>query len=252
MSERMNPCCVIVGAGQGLGMNVARRFAQGGFDIALISRNQKKLDRLADTLNLEGFTAQGFVADAAIEEVLNTAFDRIKQWNANIAVLIYSAAAMISDSVTNLTPNIMMANMALNLGGAICSVNQVLPSMRARGGGSIIITGGGLGLEPYPNWASLSAGKAALRNYTIALYKALAPEEIHVAVISVCGIVKSGGQFAPDRIAEEYWQLHAESKPNWRRELVYLPQGADPYYNDLEGVYRSTSIPISMKGQFTT
>ncbi len=31
------PCCVIVGAGPGIGLIVARRFAQGGFDIVLIS-----------------------------------------------------------------------------------------------------------------------------------------------------------------------------------------------------------------------
>jgi short-subunit dehydrogenase len=157
---------------------------------------------------------------------------------------------MISDNVIDLTPSTMLDKMALNLGGAICSVNQALPSMRARGDGTILITGGGLGLEPYPNWATLSAGKAALRNYTIALHKALSPEEIHVAVIAVCGIVEAGGQFDPVQIAEEYWQLHAESKPNWRRELVYLPPGADPYYNDLEGIYRSTSLPISSKENF--
>ncbi|MCG8687168.1 MAG: SDR family NAD(P)-dependent oxidoreductase [Desulfobacterales bacterium] len=250
MSENMNPCCVVVGVGDGLGMNVARRFAQGGFDIALISRNQEKLDHLSYTLNFEGFTAQGFAADAGIEEKLISAFNRVKQWNANIGVLIYNAAAMISDNVIDLAPSSMMDSMALNLGGAICSVNQVLQSMRGRGGGSILITGGGLGLEPYPNWASLSAGKAALRSYTIALHKALFPEEIHVAVIAVCGMVEPGGQFDPDRIAEEYWQLHAESKPNWRRELVYLPQGADPYYNDSEGVFRSTSLPIKMKDHF--
>lgn len=226
-------------------MNIARRFAQGGFDIALISRNQKKLVSLAESLNSEGYTAQGFAADAAIEQKLKSAFDRINEWNGNIGVLIYNAAAMISDNVTDLTPSSMMDKMALNLGGAICSVNQMLPIMRKRGGGTILITGGGLGLEAYPNWASLSAGKAALRSYSIALHKALAPEEIHVAVIAVCGIVEAGGQFDPDRIAEEYWQLHAESKPNWRRELVYLPQGADTYYNDSEGVYRSTSLPIN-------
>lgn len=247
MSEPMNPCCIIVGAGHGLGMNIAQRFAQGGFDIALISRNQEKLDRLSDTLDSEGYTAQGFAADAGVENELSSAFDRIKQWNQNIGVLIYNAAAMISDNVMDLTPSTMMDSMALNLGGAICSVNQVLPSMRGRGGGSILITGGGLGLEPYPNWASLSAGKAALRSYTIALHKALIPEDIHVAVIAVCGIVESGGPFDPRRIAEEYWQLHAESKPNWRREQVYLPKGADPYYNDSQGVYRSTSLPVNMK-----
>ncbi len=239
-------CCVIVGAGPGLGLNIARRFAQGGFNIALISRDQNKLDGLTETLNSEGYIAQGFAADAAIEQELQSAFSRISQWNGDIGALVYNAAAVISDNVLNMTPSSMMDKMSLNLGGAICSVNQVLPPMRGRGGGTILITGGGLGLEPYPDWASLSAGKAALRSYTLALHKALSPEEIHVAVIAICGIVEVGGPFDPDRIAEEYWQLHAESKPNWRRELVYLPQGADPYYNDTAEIYRSTSLPIGL------
>jgi short-subunit dehydrogenase len=242
-------CCVIVGAGPGLGLNVARRFAQGGFDLALISRDQSKLDGLSETLNSEGYTAKGFAADAAIEQELQSAFSRITQWNDDIGALVYNASAMIADNVLDMTPSSMMDKMALNLGGAICSVNQVLPPMRGLGGGTILITGGGLGLESYPDWASLSAGKAALRSYTLALHKALFTEEIHVAVIAVCGIVEAGGAFDPDRIAEEYWQLHAESKPNWRRELIYLPQGADPYYNDAVGVYRSTSLPIGIESK---
>jgi len=240
-----NPCCVIVGAGPGLGMNVARRFARGGFDIALVSRSSEKLANLSETLNSEGFTASGFAADAGIEEQLVLAFHRVKQWNANIAVLIYNAAAMVADDVVGLTPKSMMDSMALNLGGAICSVNQALPSMREKGSGTVLITGGGLGIEPYPNWASLSVGKAALRSYAIALHKELALEEIHVAVIAVCGIVEAGGLFEPDQIAEEYWKLHSEIKSCWRRELIYLPQHADPYYNDSNGTHRSTSLPIS-------
>jgi len=208
--------------------------------------NLDKLTNLSETLNSEGFKASGFVADAGVEDQLVLAFDRVKQWNANIGALIYNAAAMVADDVVDLTPKSMMGNMALNLGGAICSVNQVLPSMRDQGRGTVLITGGGLGLEPYPNWASLSVGKAALRSYTIALHKELAPEDIHVAVIAICGIVKPGGLFEPDQIADEYWRLHSETKSSWRRELIYLPQNADPYYNDSKGTYRSTSLPISV------
>ena len=83
--------------------------------------------------------------------------------------------------------------------------------------------------------------KAALRNYSIALHKALYPENIHIAVVAVCGIVASGGLFDP----EKYWQLHAESKPDWQRELIYLPEDASSYYNDPSGVYRPTSLPLS-------
>jgi short-subunit dehydrogenase len=92
-------CCVIVGAGPGLGLNVARRFAQGGFNIALISRDQSKLDGLTETLNSEGYTAQGFAADAAIEQELQSAFSRITQWNGDIGALVYNASAMIPDNL---------------------------------------------------------------------------------------------------------------------------------------------------------
>ncbi|MEM7206277.1 MAG: SDR family NAD(P)-dependent oxidoreductase [Pseudomonadota bacterium] len=243
-SDELTPCCVIVGAGGGLGLSLARRFALGGFPIALISRSANNVDGLSASLNSDGFSARGFVADAAVPRQLESAFDQIKQWGGDIGVLIYNAAAMIPDDVLELTPDAVTDAMALNLSGAICSVNQAVPLMRARGSGTVIITGGGLGIEPYPNWASLSIGKAALRSYTIALHKALAPDNIHVAVVAVCGIVEPAGHFDPGLIAEEYWRLHAETKPNWRRELVYLPEGEDPYYNDPDGVYRTTSLAI--------
>jgi hypothetical protein len=41
--------------------------------------------------------------------------------------------------------------------------------------GVIIFTGGGLALEPFPEWTSLALGKAALRNMAISLFKLLAP-----------------------------------------------------------------------------
>lgn len=238
------PSCIVVGAGPGLGLTIARRFARGGFDIALVGRNRRRLDTLSDTLESEGHRARGFVADAGMPDELRSAFAEIATWNGDLAVLVYNAAVLTADSAPAVTAESMMEQMAVNLGGAICSVAQVLPAMRRRGRGTILITGGGLALEPYPNWTALSAGKAALRSYALSLHKALAPERIHVAVIAVCGIVEPGGPFDPDRIAEEYWRLHAEAKPDWRRELVYLPAGADPYYNDPTGAYRATSQPI--------
>ena len=156
------PSCVIVGAGPGLGLSLARRFARGGFEAALVGRKQGRLDRLAEALIAEGHGARGFDADAGDEAALTAAFGRIAAWNGDVGVLIYNAADMAADSVTAMTPGVMMARMAANLGGAITSVNRVLPAMRDRGAGTILITGGGLALEPYPDWAALSAGKAAL------------------------------------------------------------------------------------------
>ncbi|MDT5033069.1 MAG: hypothetical protein QOC94_3240 [Actinoplanes sp.] len=53
----------IIGAGPCLGAAVARRFGAEGFGIALVSRSQDKLDRLAAGLRAEGYTARGYAAD---------------------------------------------------------------------------------------------------------------------------------------------------------------------------------------------
>ena len=238
------PCCIVVGAGPGLGLTIARRFATGGFDIALISRSRDNLAAMTETLASEGHSARGFVGDAGKILELESTFAEIKEWNKNVGVLIYNAAIMLADSAPDITSAEMMKTMLVNLGGAMCAVNQVLPLMRNRSRGTILLTGGGLALEPYPNWTALGAGKAALRSYGISLHKALTPENIHVAVVAVCGIVEPGGSLSADLVAEKYWLLHEEVKAEWSRELVYLPEGSDAYYNDTKGVYRSTSLPI--------
>jgi NAD(P)-dependent dehydrogenase (short-subunit alcohol dehydrogenase family) len=238
------PSCVVVGAGPGLGLAIARRFARGGFDVGLVARDRARVDALCAALAAEGHRAAGFAADAGDPESLAAAFAEIDQWNDAVDVLIYNAASLVADAAPDVTAQAMLDAMAVNLGGAVAAVNRVVPGMRARGRGTILLTGSGLALEPYPDWTALGAGKAALRAYAIALHKALAPENIHVAAIAVCGIVEPGGPFDPERIAEEYWRLHAEAGPDWRRERVYLPEGADPFYNDPTGAYTATSLPL--------
>lgn len=137
------PNCVVVGAGPGLGLAIARRFARGGFDVALIGRDQGRLNSLSGTIESEGYCARGFAADAGSEDELRSAFAKIAEWNGDVGVLIFNAAVLAADSAPEMTARSMMEGMAVNLGGAICSVNQVLPAMRGRAHGTILVTGGG-------------------------------------------------------------------------------------------------------------
>ena len=65
----------IIGAGEGLGAAVARRFGREGFSVALISREQGNVDRIAASLGDAGITAAGFAADVRNPESLTTALD---------------------------------------------------------------------------------------------------------------------------------------------------------------------------------
>ncbi len=242
------PTCVIVGAGAGLGLSIARKFAARGYSIAMIARRSALLAEHARELRTDGLDVRGFPADAGNPDELARAFEQIRSWERRIEVLIYNVAAMQPDFAADLTIDEMQASMRVNLLGAIASVSHVLPDMRRNGSGSILITGGGLALEPYPDWTALAAGKSALRSYALSLHKALADDNIYVAVIAVCGIVQLGGDFDADRVAEVYWELHAAKQSGWHRESVYLPPGADPFYNDPDGVYRDLSRPVGFVG----
>jgi len=225
------PVCAIAGVGPGLGLALARRFGKGGFAIALIGRRETALTGFVDTLSSEGVDAAGFAADLAEEQSIKAAFDRIKSWKGPVEALIYNAADMASDDVTTLTAERLQHAMAVTLGGAVTCVGEVLPGMLERKKGTIIATSGGLALDPYPQWAALGAGKAALHNYIGALHKAVSPSGINAAVVAVCGIVEPGGLFDPDLIAEEYYKLHRADPSDWRPELIYRPEAADADYN---------------------
>lgn len=236
--------CTIIGAGSGLGAALARRFADEGYQIALVARS---LDTMAPTVAVlrdAGKNTQAFAADASSPVSLQNAFEAIQKWAGDTDVLIYNAAAMVPGPVLEFTPEQVQSEMATNLGGAITAVRNTLPAMRARKSGTIIFTGGGSSFEPYPGWASLAVGKAALRAYSIALHKELAPESVHVANIAICGFIEPVGPFDPSIIADNYWKIHQEKPGSFTREVMYLPEGADPFYGDVTGTYRAFSKPI--------
>ena len=49
----------------------------------------------------------------------------------------------------------------------------------------------------------------------------LAPDGIHVAMVTIQGMVKEGGSFAPALIAEEHFRLHEQSRDDWQVEVFF-------------------------------
>ena len=70
------PVIAIIGAGPGLGAAVARRFGREGFSVALISRNESKLDDMVAELATAGVIANGYSADVRVPAQLEGALER--------------------------------------------------------------------------------------------------------------------------------------------------------------------------------
>lgn len=219
MSDKI---CVVVGAGPGIGLAVAKRFGREGFQLALVARRAEALAQYATDLEQTGLTAHAFPADAANFNSLGQTFAQIKAQLGHPEVLVYNAAVVKPEPPSTLPVEDLSAAFRVNVAGALmCAQQQVISEMKARQRGTILFTGGGLALNPHPTYASLAASKAALRNLTYSLGADLAADGIQVAMVTIAGFVQPGTHFDPDLIAEKYWELHRQPSDQREREIVY-------------------------------
>lgn len=216
----MTALLVIVGMGDGNGLAIARRFAQEGFAIAMIARNENKLQGYQDTLQKEGFKADYFVADAGDESAMKSAFAAIREQLGDPEVLVYNAAVPRMENVLNESFETLANDFKVNVAGALLAAQAVLPAMQAHSKGTILFTGGGFALYPSPDFASLSIGKAGIRSLANTLGAALKEQNIRVGTITICGTVDSADpKYNPDRIAQKYWEFHTAENPEI--EVIY-------------------------------
>lgn len=243
------PSCIIIGAGRGVSNAIARRFAKGGYNIGLISRSASMLEELVEPLIDGGVDAAWAVADAGDLIKLEAAIGQIVARLGGCDVLVYNAAVMQAGNPLDISSTQVERDLSVNVFGAHRAAQLVAPAMIEKASGAILFTGGGLALEPFPEWTSLALGKAALRSLGISLFKHLSPKGVHVSVLAICGIVEAGGAFDPDLIAQEYWRVATAPRGLVDREVIFQPEGSDPLYNDPKRVHvDTTKLPVHSTG----
>ena len=217
----MKPACLIVGAGPGIGQSVAQAFAREGYAVALAARHPARLEEFRRGLEKDGAPARAYGADAADEGSLRQLFAAVRKDLGDPEVLVYNPAAHSPGKPTTLTGEQLAADFRVNVTGALLCVQEAAGAMKQRGHGTILLTGGGFAHEPAANYASLSLGKAALRNLTYSLAQELGAHGIHVATVTVYGFVQSGTHYDPARIAEAFLRLHKQKPGHFQTELVF-------------------------------
>ena len=217
----MSDICLVVGAGPGIGRSVGLAFARHGFDIALAARDARRLQPYCDEIQrLSGQRAQAYAADAGDPQSLRGLFEQVRQQGMP-EVVVYNAAQSHRGRATTVPPQQWLDDYRLNVVGAAVCAQLAAETMRPRGHGSLLFTGGGFAHEPSAPYASLSAGKAALRNLTYSLAQELGGSGIHVATVTVYGLLQAGTHFDPERIADEYVRLHNQTSGNFEIEAIY-------------------------------
>lgn len=218
------PLTVIVGAGPGMGLALARCFGEAGHRLALLARRADQLFDFREQLTGEGYAVDTYVADAADADALGPALDQLLDDLGTPEVLVYNAVRHTRAALLDVDAATLATDYGVSVLGAWQAARVVAPRMIEAGRGTILFTGGGMGLNPQPGFGSLAMSKGALRNLTAALAQELAPSSIHVATVTIAGSIAPGTAFDPAAIAEVYLALHEQPAGAWDSEIIYTAE----------------------------
>lgn len=203
----------IVGAGRNLGEALARRFGREGYSLALIARNQERVDELAAELVADGFTAKGYAANVRDADGLVAALDQATQDLGLIEVLSYNPLPQkeFLRPLLESTVGDIRAAVEFSIYGPVAAVHQVLQGMRVLKKGTVLFVNGGSAVQPVQHFAGTSIGFAGETAYAEMLAQALADEPINVRQLIIPGAIVPGDeQKDPAVLADLLWQMHAE------------------------------------------
>ncbi len=179
---------VITGGSSGIGAALARRLAGTECALALVGRDATRLDAVAGECR-----ARGAACRTAALDVQDSAAIAAFLGDAPVDLLILNAGILDGRHADQAVEDGETARRVLqtNLIAAIDILHLVLPGMRARRRGEIILVASLAALVPLTDAPAYSASKAGLLFYGLALREAVAAEGIKV-VVACPGYVATG------------------------------------------------------------
>ena len=210
-----------IGSGPGMGLATAERFARGGFQVVLSARNEDKVRDLAEQLKAKGHKVEVRTVDAGDPISVAKLVEGVERDFGGIDVLHFNAASMRNQTLADQPRDSFNTDLAVNIGGAAVAAQAAAPEMLQRGTGSVLFTGGGFGLQPHPEYLSLSIGKAGIRALAQGIFEPFKEKGVHVATVTVAGFVTTAED--ANAVAVHFWQLHSQPQGSWEVEVLYSP-----------------------------
>jgi NAD(P)-dependent dehydrogenase (short-subunit alcohol dehydrogenase family) len=225
--------CVVVGVGPGNGAAFVRRFAEEGYKVAMIARTPGVMGELAAELPV----ARPYLCDVGNSESLERTFAQIAADLGPVDALIYNTGKGVWGSAEEVSLEDFEAAWRTNTLGAFVAAKCVIPAMKQRGAGQILMIGATASLRGGASTAAFASAKAGQRSLAQSLARSLWPSGIHVSLVIVDGIVDEPLMRAkladrpddffvkPEDIADTLVQLTWQGKSAWSFEVEARPFG---------------------------
>jgi len=227
------PVCAVVGVGPGNGAALAQRFAEEGFAVALLARTLGLTSELATRLP----DSRAYACDVTDPPSIEGAFGAIRRDLGEVDVLVYNAGSGVWGTVEEVTPRDLDLAFRVNTSGLLASAQAVIPAMKAKEGGSIVVIGATASRRGGARTAGFAPAKAAQRSLAESMARHLWPAGIHVSLIIIDGVVdlprtrermkdKPDSFFVkPSDVASTAFSLTRQARSAWSFEVEARPFG---------------------------
>ena len=180
MSRYEGQTVLVTGASRGIGLQTARRFAALGARVGLLARDQAALSAAAAEI---GDGAHAVACDLTDPAACRRAVEEVAAALGPVDVLVSCAGPLFRDFVEDVKPAEFEQTWRTHVGGALWLTQAVLPGMRERRRGAIVLVSSEYGLLSGPSYASYCASKWALVGLGEVLYHELAGSGVRVCVV---------------------------------------------------------------------
>jgi short-subunit dehydrogenase len=222
---------LVTGVGPGTGTAVVRRFAEGGYDVAMIARSEERLLQLAREIG----HAKAYPADVTDTACFDRTLDRILAEFGPPDVVIHNAVGGVFGNFMQIDPAKLQQNFQVNVMALLQLARRVAPAMIEAGNGAIIASGNTSALRGKSNFAGFAPTKAGQRILAEAIARELGPKGIHVAYVVIDAVIdlawtRAARPDAPDDffiqpsdIADEIWHVVHQPRSAWSFNVEIRP-----------------------------
>ena len=150
---------IVTGGSKGIGRETARILAEEGCDVAMTAREEGRLKDVADAIaSATGRTILPLAGDMSVQSDVERCMNAAIEAFQGIDVLVTCAGSSPGGLLEELTEDMWMSSLGLKFMGYVHSCSVILPHMRERGTGSVVLVVGNDGLKS--SYWELTAGVA--------------------------------------------------------------------------------------------
>ena len=215
---------MVVGFGSGTSRAVAEKFGGEGFSVALVARNEARLNAGVEALKSKGITAGAFPADASDPSAIRSAIAAARSALGPTGVLHWNASSghEVGD-LLKVDPAEVTRTFDLAISGLLSAVQAALPDLRAVPNGAVLVTNGAFGdrdpmVEAFAiayGAEGVALGNAAKAKLVGLLAARLKDDGVFVGEVTIAGVVRGTAPdvagiptVEPTMIADAFWTMY--------------------------------------------